>query len=463
MSKYRYTVINAANQQLHGTISSPDETSARKELNELGFSIISIESIKEDQGSTAEESKIPTFEFTAIDKNQKRVLGTIQAETDFEAYKRLVLEYKFEVEYVIDNNLSEDEKIKARKKGSYEFQTQLEEEQGVLGPKETADEKDLKEFEIKQKILKKQIDFVLGKVKELLDRYKQEIKPIIKEKIRQQVDKILRIKNSTNLDYVRKTTEDLLNYLQKEEMFLHEESHYKERTNMVVEAQSMMMELKRSKTKTHISIKDSLRNWREKNIVNTENPPIYNKIADFFIRHTLGIQYETHEILSIKENINSINSQIRHYIIMYFQAPSAAFKKQTKEGLMKLWQQRKKLKTSLKEEKKKLIMTRKTSIEPTAAEKLSGELLSFTGWLLTFYLIYYFISIYAISKDFGLTSIPQFFYIYRSAFLKYFMSTLFLFYSALSIKMNFFKRNDIATLVITPVFLFSIVLIYLNF
>lgn len=462
MPNFRYTVVNQQNQQLQGTISSPDEVSARAELNELEFSIVSIEMISEGE-EVSSESELPIFEFAGIDKNQKRVAGTIQAENDYNAYKRLVQEYEFEVEYVIPNELTEKQKEKARKKGAYELHSRIEDEMLAHEAHESSDEKDLKEFTKKQEVLQRQIEFVLQKVKLMLDNYEAKMKPETKEKIRKYVDKILRIKSSTNLDYIRKTAEELLNFLQQEELFMHEEEHVQDRTNMVVEAKSIMMELKRGKSKKNIDISDALRQWREENIVNHENPAVYNRIADFFISLILGINNENTEILALKNEIRNINKQIQHYFVLYFQAPNPEFKNQAREGVKNLWAQRKKLKKELKTAKKNFTAARKASEEITPTEKFSHEMLSFTGWLLGFYLIYYFASIYATSKDFGGTEIPGFFYIYKSAFLKYFMATLFMFYASLSVKINFFRRNEVASLVITPVFLLSILIIYLNF
>lgn len=461
MPKFRYTVVNNSNQQLQGTISSPDEASARKELNELEFSIVSIQEIPEDEAGS--ESELPVFEFAGLDKNQKRVAGTIQAEDDYNAYKRLLEEYEFEIEYVIPHNLTDAQKEKARKKGAYQLHQKLEEELLGSQQKETADEKDLKEFEKKQAVLQQQIEFVLGKVKEMLDKYEQNMSPATKEKIRQQVDKILRIKNSTNLDYIRKTTEDLLEFIQKEEIFLHESEHMEDRTNMVVEAQSMMMELKRGKSKSNMSITDAMRQWREENIIQNENPPIYFRIFDGIVSPILGITTETQKMLDIKQKIQTVNAQLKHYVILYFQAPDPEFKNQARTGLKNLWQQRKKLKKELAAEKKRIKLERKSSEQLTPMEKLAHQLLSFTGWLLAFYLVYYFLSIYTTSKEIGEFAIPGVFYIYRSAFLKYFLATVFLLHSALSLKINFFKRNEVASLIITPVFFLSLIVIYLNF
>ena len=458
MPKYRYIVINQDNRQLQGTIGAPDVNSARQELNELGFSVIAIEETAPQGGEV-----VPTFEFAAIDKNQKRVVGTIQSPDRYGAYKRLIYEYEFQVEYVIDNGLPEAQKDAERKKGAFDLQTKLEEETMLTRKKETNEEKDLKEFEQQQDVLKAQIEFVLSKVKNMLDLYEKDMKPETKQKLRQYVEKILRIRSSTNLDYVRKSAEELLEFLQKEELFLYEDTKTKERTKMVVEAKSMMMQLRRGKTKKGLSITDELRKWRMDNIVNNPAPSGLNKFLDIFVSFLIGANRETPEIIGIKKDIAVINDQIWQYISLYFQSPSPEFKHETKEGLKRLWAEKKRLKKLLHDTERKVVDTQRASGVITGLEKLTHEIVSFTGWLLTFYLIYYFISIYAVSKDLGTVEIPGMFYIFRSGFLKYFLTTLFLLHGAMSVKINFFRKSEAATLIIAPTFLLSSLLIYLNF
>ncbi len=462
MPKFRYTVVNPDNKSLQGTISAPDEKAARNELNELGFSILNMEEMPEEEAN-GDQAEIPTFEFAATDKNGKRVVGTIQAEGIYSAFKRLITEYALTVEYIIDNSLPEAKKEKERRKGALDLYARYEEEKTLAKKKETTDEKDLREFEKKQAVLKQQIEFVLNKVKELLNEYETIMKPETKEKIKEKVEKLLRIKNSTNLDYIRKTAEELLSFLQKEELFLHEEERVKEKTKMLVEAQGMMMQLKKGKSKTNINITETLRDWYKEHIKDVEVPSRLDSFLGFFVGILIGAHSETPEMLEIKRKIESINSQLKEFVILYFQSPSPEFKAETKSSIKKLWNERKKLKNELKAEKNKIKELRKQSKEKTATEVLMHEIYGFTGWLLTFYLIYYFTSIYAVSKDFGIQEVPYFFYIYKSAFLKYFLATLFLFHSALSIKIYFFKRNEVASLVITPVFLLSAFLIYFNF
>lgn len=462
MPKYRYTVINKDNQQLDGTIGAPDEESARRELNGLGFSVISMSQMAEEEVA-AVETELPVFEFAGIDKNGKRVIGTIQSQDRYAAYKRLITEYAFTVEYIIDNKLDEAQKEQERQKGIFDLQSMLEEEQAGTQKKETGEEKDLREFQQEQDVLSSQISFVLNKVREMLDRHEKDMKPETKAKIRQFVDKLVRLKSSTNLEYVRKTAEELLTFLQKEELFINEEAHTKERTKLLVEAKSLTMQLKSSKSKTGISLGEKLRKWRKEHITENPQPSFGEKLYDGLISVFIGSGMESEEIHNIRKDITTVNNQIIQYIILYFQADTPEYKAETWEGLKKLIQQRKKLKKDLKDKIKALLEQRRASGEETAMDKFTGDLFSFSGWLLAFYLIYYFVSIYLTSKDLGIPSVPYVFYIFKSTFLKYFLATLFLFHGAVSVKINFFKRSELAAVIISPIFIFGTLLILLNF
>jgi succinate dehydrogenase/fumarate reductase cytochrome b subunit len=459
MPKYKYIVINQENKQLQGTIGAPDDTAARKELNELGFSVVSMTTMAAEELAAANE--MPVFEFAAIDKNQKRVVGTIQAEDRVAAFKRLVSEYAFDVEYVVDNNLSEGQKEKERTKGAYDLQDMITEEQMLTKKKETGEEKDMKEFGLKQEVLKEQIDFVLNKVRQILDQYEQIMTQDTKAKIHHYVDKILRIKSSTNLDYIRISAEELLTFLQKEELFLNEEQHMQDRTKLLVEAQSMSLQLRRTKTAKSAGIGQQLRQWRQEHIYNNPTPSSGEKAINSLISVFIGTARESELVITIRHDIMAINDQLKHYLQLYIQATNPEIKQETKNGFWRLWNERKKLKIKLKEAKKGLALA--AAGEATGEGRFATEMQSFTGWLLAFYLIYYFISIYTTTKDFGQNNVPQFFYIFRSSFLKYFLTTLFLFHGAISIKIYFFRRNELATVIITPLFIIGTLLILLNF
>lgn len=463
MPKFRYIVINPENKQLSGTINAPDEKDAREELNQLGFSIISINQIDETQDQTADQQNLVSFEFSATDKNLKHVAGTIQAEDSYSAYKRLVKEYIFEVEYLVDSNLPENKKIPERQKGVFELQNRMDQEEFTQQKSKMQEQMDLKEFEQKQQTLQLQVEFVLKKVKEMLDLYEPEMKPETKEKIRKLVDKILRIKSSTNLDYIRKSCEELLTFLQKEEIFLHQDARQRERTQMALEAKSMMMDLHRSKSSANQDLREQLINWREEHITNNQHVSFGESIINVFIDFIIGFGEETVEIKNLRHSLAAVNQQFWQYLVLYYQSSEPEFKNEARRSLKKLWKERKNQKKGLKMLQKKLKEERKNRQDSTPWENFSQEILHFSGWLLAFYLIYYFVTNMLLTKDLNLIEIPQNLAVGHSVFLKYFLATLFLFHSSLSIKLHFFKRNEAATLIITPLFLVATTLILLNF
>ena len=467
MPKYSYLVVNQDNQQLNGTIGAPDEQSARHELNELGFSVVSMQEIKESEA--IQESQLPTFEFAAIDKNQKRVVGTIQSEDDFSAYKRLISEYAFEVEYIIDNGLAEEEKIKARKKGADYLQEKLEEEQNLNTKPVQENDKVNADFALKQQVLNDQIAFVLSKVKELLDTYEAILKPETKDQIRKFVDKLLRIKTSTNLDYIRKTAEELLQFIQQEEIFINEQEQQQEKAKVMLDMKSMMFSLKKTKNTAQPSITELVTAWYQKHVIENANPNFFEKILGSIFSASGLTKKEPDEVMALKSSISQTNEEILHLLQMYLQAKDTNFKNEAWNKMKLLRQNRKNLKLKLKnlQHDLKIIPTKTTSAGPAKNSKLTQELLNFSGWLLAFYLIYYFIGIYASQKNFSLIlgnyQTPAYLMVYKTVFIKYFLSTIFLLHAALSLKQNFFKKSALASLLLLPGFILGSILIYLNF
>ncbi len=467
--KFKYIVITEENKQLYGTIGATDEGSARKELNELGFSIVSIEEIAETptEETTPEEASdqpVITFEFLSLDKNNRHIKGTIQAADKLSAYKRLIEEYEFEVQYLYDIQSTPEQIEQEKIHGVYELQNQVDAEKQLIKRKVTTEEKDLKEFEERQATLKSQIDYVLNKVKELLDEYEADMSPEIKEKIRSYVDKILRIRNSTNLDYVKKTAEEMLIFLQKEEIFLHKETKMKERAKMIIEAKSMMLHLKSSKSSSKKGITEQLLAWRRKHFIEEKNTSTINTILNFFASFIIGFTSENDDILAKRAEIKTLNRQIKQYIILYFQSPSQELKSETKQAILRLYQERKKLINELKLLKIKQSNTNeKNSPSRHIYENVLKEIYSLSGWLLFFYFIYYFLGNYLTHKQFNTENIPYIFNIFSSNLLKYFFFSIFLTHSVVSVKLNFLAKNRTADFILCPLLLISILLFYLNF
>ncbi len=466
MPQYKYTVLNKENQQLIGTIQSPDEASARKELNNLGFSILGISIIDLSKPSEENETipeNIVKFDFAAIDKTGKKVIGTIQGEEIFQVYKRLVNEYQFQVKALYPSDLTSDEKDKAQIKGIEHLQDLLNEEKMAVELAQKQQEIDQQEFEEKQLNLKTQIDFVLKKVNEILDTYHEELDPARKAKIKYYVEKLLRIKNSTNLDYIKQTSIELLTYLQKEEIFLNQEQKVKERAQLSIDTKNMMSKLEKITNPGQKDVLDIMRDWRKNNIINNPDPTIIDKTINLFISLFIGKTSEDPEISEARNKLNTTTSQLKEFITLYFKNADPDFKQEAKNAIKRLWIERSENKKNLaliihQKEEEKL-----ANIEFTQNEILEKEIFSLSGWVLTFYIIYYFLTIYLNSKEINLPTNTKLNLIFQTSIIKYFFTSLFLFVCLLGIKIEFFKRKKFANIFFIILFIISSAFIILNF
>ncbi|MGL5831541.1 MAG: hypothetical protein ACRCZE_05355 [Candidatus Altimarinota bacterium] len=464
MPKYSYTVINRQNQQLNGTINAPDETTARHELNGLGFSILILNVIPEDQENVVapEDSSVLKFEFIAFDKAGKKVVGSIQGMEIFQVYKRLILEYQFDVQALYLADLTDQEKEKAIQKGIEELKDRLLEEKMEEDLKHQQEVIDQKTFEEQQAKLKNQVEFVLKKVNEIIDTYRDELSPPIKTKLKYYVEKILRIKNSTNLNYIQSTTEEMLNYLQKEELFLNQEQKLKERTKLSIEAKSMMMKLHNVNSKAQADVFDLLRDWRDEHIINKKHPNFLDNLINVLITPIIGAQAEDRRIIEAKIKYKQINKQIRDFIIIYFQAPNKEYKRETLDTIKSFWNQRNILKRELKEIIKQVQSEKLNNNEISSGEIVLREIYNLFCWVLCFYLIYYFGTIYLNSKqiDFPFSNLNL---IFQTSFIKYFFIFLFLAVCFIGIKLEFLKRRTYLNPPILAIFIFTNLLLIINF
>lgn len=101
--RFKYTALSGNNQKAEGLLEAASKEAAQQELHRMGLSIIAIESVSDEEYGTLEKTKpvgglsLRTLFFEAVDPNGKAVNGTIEAEEDYAALKRLVTEYHFKV------------------------------------------------------------------------------------------------------------------------------------------------------------------------------------------------------------------------------------------------------------------------------------------------------------------------------------------------------------------------------
>lgn len=469
MPRYKYTVVTADGKKLNGTIDSPDENIARQDLNSLGFSIIGIQEM-EKTAKDSDDGHI-VFEFEAFDKKGKKVVGTIPALNKYEAFKRLTLEYEFNVMALYKGATSSYEKLQEKQAGIADLQEDLQRELALAKSKNhtpTAESTPTDEPEVQDEErlnLQNQINLVLQKINQLNQNYGKQISVEDKSKIDSQLNKLLRIRNSTNVSYVKLSCEELLKTLQDLEVLMLNQDNDLQKSQLRFDISRMLTEIHKN------SVRKSLREqWITKVEIWIDKHPLppqanfWDKFQFDTAQNILGFLKETDEIRELRQKDFLITDQIKEYLKMYLKEKDSEIKNQLKSNIASLRVKHKELHgkvTTLKkiEKEKKL-----AGLPENFAESFLDEIYTFSGWLLAMYLIYYFLAVYFNTKDFGLEpdTIPTSFLLYRSTFFKYILVILFLLHTSISLKSNFFKKNALAGIIIFPTFLILTTIIMLN-
>jgi hypothetical protein len=434
--RYKYTATNTEGKSLTGIINAADEPEAREKLNHLGFSILKIQEAEETEDGSA---KLEKFEFEASDKNGKRIKGSIPSESREAAYKRLIEEYRFTIQYLAPASATEGEKTRYRLEG-------VDDLVGTVSPDIKAQEEiqeavETPEFLLEKEALLTHVDGIIEKIHTLLANFGEKISPEKKALIESDIDKLMRIKSSNNLDYIRNTCKELLKKTQEEEIFLTGQEHEQERNAMVLESQKLMVGLNRaagSKTDLGLQIKAALAKLEEK---------LGGGKFEFLLEPVRAIKESftpNPELLKIKTQLKSLRTQEITALKIAFKSPketrSIAF-----DSFKKLWAEEKALRAKIRVSKQ-LRHEQNMMIRKEREIYFIEEINTFTGWLLLFYLIYYFLGHYVTTTRLALDpllGIP--FDLGDSVLFKYLLVLVFLIHTSTSVKLSFFIRSRLAT------------------
>lgn len=455
MAIYKYTVANREGKKLSGTVEAPDETTARKELNNLGFSILLLQ---ESPDNTPEDNSVKKFIFEAVDKNSRLVSGTIPASNENEALERLETEYSLTITAIWDKNAGEKEIEEAKQKGSRRLQERLKSEVEYTRSKNLEAQKE-------EEFVKTKIETVLTQVNEILQKFDQTFDQEQKSEIHKRINKLLRIKNSTNFDYILLTAYELLQFLEKQENKLAEKGYKEKEFELKIKTKRLLDELNKSEAPQTISedIVKRINEWELHHRQGTE-ASVSTKIFGKILHKIKTIFQDPLEIVVIKDQIKVYNKQLWEFIKLYFKEPTPEYKDKVKKTISTIWRARKKAKSSL-HYVKKIIKDRKKQekLETSFSFSILEEINSLTGWLLLFYIMYYFSSLYLNTKAFGFQNIPAGFHVYDSRIFKYLLVIIFLAHSCSSLKINFFQKNKIANIILPVFFISATIITLLNF
>lgn len=450
MAQFQYTAVNSAGKKLNGAIGAINESAARKQLNTLGISILSIKQTADTPKKTqtnqpGTSTDLSKLEFEAYDKTGQKVVGTIPASSRYKAYQRLIDEYQFNVSFIVPFGATEEEKAKARQEGLEVLKAEYKAQRTAEGKPTIEEESEQgstdKEFEKKRQALLQRVDFILEKIKKLLETYDSDINPENKKIIQSYIDKLLRIKSSTNLDYIEHTSEELLKKVQDQELFLNKENLGNKRKSVNLQTKQLMATL-HTRPDHQRDVVDDIETIQKK-LDRSENK-LLKGLSQFLAKFL-----PTEEEKAIKQKIRVTNKQIWTFRKLWLTAPKET-KAEAKASIHKIIEEKNRLKKELKALKQKRNLPAEDQAASVEEPLITEEIVSFLGWLLAFYVVTYFLSHYLLAKTFQFQYFGDF-NLLQSTMLRQLLISIFLWYVLFSLRVEYFRYKNWANLIIIPV------------
>jgi hypothetical protein len=217
--KFFYTALTTDNKKITGVLDTPDRDFAQAELHKMGVAILSVNEISDadyekfqaEQEEMKTKKGIRTFQFLAIDNFGKEIEGTIDALDDFSAYKRLREEYQFKIDNLFLVDASEEDKVhtKALIPG-FEDQLKQIQVQTHKGEKRTAlqQEKAESDEDVDKEIIA-EIDRVIINTKKTLENHANLFSTDLLIEVQNTLGELERVRTSNNIKHITEISNDL--------------------------------------------------------------------------------------------------------------------------------------------------------------------------------------------------------------------------------------------------------------
>ncbi len=481
--QFSYIALSPEYQRLTGVITAENEEEARKKLHAMGLSVISISEHKGDEApketETKQKTQVPTqvgvknFYFKVVNSKGQTVDGTIESTDRKTAYKRLVGEYNFNVLVLCDASLPIEEREEKGKEGLEELAKEVNKELGIT----TESKKTKKQQENEQlgenndntrqrEELMQEVDEVAKLADDILEKYENQLAGDEIKEIKDKKDALMRMRLSNNLPYIRNLTEEL--FLAVEEI-LSKYAQAEDAQEQIVDLQEDLLKKSEKLTeeqqgeekyKSAIAFKGTLDSIRR----------IADRMVDI-IKSDEVKKDEMEVVLGGKPKRILIIQFLKKFFFHlkgYITSKSLIRKKVHKQKIIDIWEE---LKVDWKEREAQKELAEIEKKDKELLKRAEGKSLSFcdeaklfVGWLLSFYIIYFFIAYY-ITLKWGPSS-PLFDFVSKSmetSFLPIIIGVLFIVFFGLSIKTNFARYSFLKSLLIFISTIFVLVLFLFNF
>ncbi len=232
IQKFYFESMSESGKQVTGYIFAENQTIAREKLNDNGMVVMTLQLYKEKPLPDG----VKKYEFEAMDKNGKMFHGEIESEDDYQAYKKLVSDYKFTVNFIVNTSWDDAKKEEWKKKGvnpSWAIQVQEEKSKEKDTPSfasvvqhEDDDQNKkiqtiLQEKQERMEFLQKQIDEIIAKVQLLIKKHEQILQPEKRRYIQGTLDRMSRLKRSNSVEHLKNIMLELFELLSSDDIFVN--------------------------------------------------------------------------------------------------------------------------------------------------------------------------------------------------------------------------------------------------
>lgn len=447
MPAYHYIALNKQQKELAGVIEAPDESAARIKLKELELSVVSLSTVAGTQTPTGTTKKV--FDFEALDKNSKKVVGTIVGEDPLAVYTRLFDEYELNVLLLIEGGASAKEKETARKEGVAELQARYTALKGMLQEKNVEEEQAKNAQLAEKKELMAKVEQTTERVRTFLATSANDIKPEEREMIQSYIDQLLRIKDSTNLEHIRNTCERMLKHIQSQELFVHQKERMRESARLKLDTRNLLEELNRSGLNKDIDVRGVITGWQQH--------PVLKYLARLVNRI---FKPDSPAIAELKTTIRATNAHMWSYYKAVVTASSSSIRLEAWESLKTLRAEKQRLKERVQVLRMQERLT-ETQLHPKTLSTTTTIALC-AGWILAFYLLSYIISYPFTIKVLSTGEVPSSFFFYKTQFTKLLTLGLFALYATLTIRITWLNKSPLGSFILYPVSVFLFFLMVIN-
>lgn len=471
--KFKYTALGANNQKLEGILEAETLEVAREQLHKMNLSVVAIaELTTAEEAATEEEIRakkskegIKTYFFVALDSQKKEVNGTIDSREPSSAFRRLMMEYQFDVLDLYPEDAA-DPAAESLKPEFEEWKQMVEEEAESQSKKPGLTRGEPEEEKVNEEIVAEMDAFIIN-TKTILKDFRAQYSDLMIREIERVLGELERIRASNNLKHITKLCNELYELISNPDATNPEQTD--EKYEEVIE-----------KIKGSGFIANSFQLLKahslQKKLARFEKiQTLFSKIEAVF-RGKKGQEAGSRLEQKMKSGrarwLSSLTRSLKgrgseaHPTLMqavskffsYIQAPNSILRRARKQEMIKAYNAWKRYRQEAPLRKKAAAgaATSETGVGAEASALPSvkpkrdfsaffAELDSFVGWLLFFYISYFFLVSFAIEKNVGLS---------KTLVLKTLSSPMILNISiflvvahlAFTLKIRYFKSNFLGSL-----------------